>query len=188
MSYKAKRKIKKVFLILFSLIVLMILIGIAYLSNKIIEMIIIMCLFYIYRKISIKQYHAKSIYQCAIITTVVFFTALLMVLPLKTSVLFPAIITFIISMFSYYARDYLDKVKELNNKAVVCKKPLENYTKQELLDIFPNIKSSTINLVYDYLHRERSKTALDFAYDNNVSEQLIYNYLRKVKAAYKDLN
>lgn len=164
----------------------------SFISNKLIETTIVMCLFYIFRARFEKQFHARSIFQCAIITSMVFSMVLVLELPLSLSLLFSVLFVFTLTMSSYYVRDYMDNlitIKDYEKRLNKFKKqkPLDNLSEDELFGLFPNIKYDTIHLVYLYLHRNREITANDFAIDNNISEQLIYKYLKQIKIAYKDL-
>ncbi len=61
------------------------------------------------------------------------------------------------------------------------KKCIENYTEEELIQMLPNISSYIVHIVYSYLHKPRSETAYGFARRNNISESLVYKYLKQVK-------
>lgn len=65
-------------------------------------------------------------------------------------------------------------------------KCIENYTEEELTTLLPNISKDIIHLVFGYLHRSTTETAFAFSRKNNISESLMYKYLRKVKNSLKN--
>lgn len=74
------------------------------------------------------------------------------------------------------------------NEEEIKNKCLENYTEEELIKLLPDISSYIIHIVYDYLHRSKSETAFAFARRFNISEPLVYKYLKQVKQAFKNSN
>ena len=67
------------------------------------------------------------------------------------------------------------------------KKLLENCEEQELYNLLPNIKHSTIHIVYEYLHRPRGLDVDNFAYKYGYSASTIYKYLKRVRDEYNKL-
>lgn len=190
MRLRTKRRIKRFLGKALAVLLLISSLIFAYFQNKVIETIVVIALFYIYRFLFRKQWHANSLYLCFCITAIVLLIIINMESKLSISILFLIIITFILTTISYLVSDYIDnkvlvnhyekKMSLLNNKCI------ENLTEEEMIKLFPNIKESIIKIVYEYLHRDIS--AEDFAYKHNLSSQSIYKYVKKVKDAYKDLN
>ena len=157
---------------------------ISYLNHKLLETTITMILFYIFRRMFDKQYHSYSIYGCALVSVIVFLIIIALQFNLSESILFSVIITFLVNLISYYVKDYLDtknKVKKMHTKR------LEELSEEELLRTLPDIKQDIIHITYNYLHRRKGVTANEFAYNYNISEPLVYKYVKQVKDAYKNL-
>lgn len=192
MKYQTKLKIKMLFYNFLGLCIIGIICLIAYLNNKLIETIITIVLFYIYRRLFEKQYHAKSLYLCGIISLIVFTIVIHLEVSVTISILFSIILTFIITLISYYVRDYLDNKilnKQYENKLnSFNSKCIENLTEEELINALPKIKYEVIHIVYEYLHRDKTTiTASGFAYRHNISEATLYRYVKQVKQKYENL-
>ena len=191
MSYQLRLKTKFLIYYLLGISTIAVILLIAYLNNRLVETSITMTLFFIFKNLFEKQYHCKSLLMCSFVSIIVFTIVSLLELPLCISILFSVIITFIINLVSYYFRDYLDNRTELNNYSAKFKKMktkrLEELTEAELLRFLPNVKKDTIHIVYGYIHRNKGITANEYAYKYNISEALMYKYLKQVKDEYKNL-
>lgn len=192
MKYQNKLRLKMLGYNILGFIILGIICLIAYLNDKLIETGITIILFYIYRRLFEKQYHARSLYLCGFISIIVFIIIIRIEVSITISILFSVVLTFIITLVSYYVRDYFDnkilintykkKLESLNSKA------LENLTEDEMINLMPSIKYEIIHIVYEYLHRDKSSlTASGFAYRNNISEATLYRYVKQVKSKYENL-
>ena len=138
--------------------------------------------FFIFRGLFTKQYHSKSLLLCSAISLVVFTIVSFIEVKLSISILYSVVLSFTITTISYYVRDYLDR-KEITIK----RKALENLTLEEMYELMPNIKRDIIEIVYGYLHKDKSLNAYGYARSKNISEPLVYKYLRKVKDEYESL-
>ena len=191
MSLKTRLLLLKVGYNLLSLAVIATILVVAYFHNKIIETSITMILFFIYRTMFEKQYHAKSLLLCSVISIIVFIIIINIELPISISILYSITITFIITLLSYYVRDYLDD-KELIHKyrrklESLNKTCIENLSQEELLKLMPDIDSDIILIVYGYLHKPKNIRADRYAYKSNVSERTLYRYVKLVKEKYESL-
>lgn len=192
MKLKIKIKIKYILYYLLGVATLLVILFIAYIKDRLLETSIIIVLFYIYRHLFEKQFHASSLWLCSFISIIVFIVVVNLEVNISISVFISIILTFIVTLVSYYVRDYLDtkilvnsykeKLFKLNSKA------LENLTEDEMISLMPSIKYEIIHIVYEYLHRDKSSlTASGFAYRNNISEATLYRYVKQVKNKYESL-
>lgn len=191
MKYQTKLKLKKLWFELLGLITLCVIIGFSIFKNKVVETSIVIVLFFIYRRMFEKQYHASSLYLCSFISIIVFIVIINIEVSLTISILMSVALTFIITLISYYVRDYLDTkvlVKKYKSKIerydVKC---LENLTEEEMIKLMPGIRYEILHIVYGYLHKPKNLTASGYAYRNNVSEATLYRYLKQVKSKYESL-
>lgn len=83
--------------------------------NRLIEILIIIPLFFIFRNKYEKTFHAKTILECTIYTLLMFFIICLISRPIYESILLTIILCYITTEILYYIRDYLDlrKVKRI---------------------------------------------------------------------------
>ena len=192
MKLKIKIKIKYILYYLLGVATLLVILFIAYIKDRLLETSIIIVLFYIYRHLFEKQFHASSLWLCSFISIIVFIVVVNLEVNISISVFISIILTFIVTLVSYYVWDYLDtkilvnsykeKLFKLNSKA------LENLTEDEMISLMPSIKYEIIHIVYEYLHRDKSSlTASGFAYRNNISEATLYRYVKQVKNKYESL-
>lgn len=184
-------KIKKLGLYLLSLVTLGVILGIAILNNKAIETSITIVLFFIYRKLFTKQFHASSLYLCAFISIIVFIVIINIEVNLATSILISVVLTFTITLISYFVRDYLDTrvlVKKYRIKLETFDvKCVNNLTEEEMIKLMPSIPYDVIHIVYGYLHKPNTISASGYAYRNNISEATLYRYVKRVKTKYESL-
>lgn len=178
--YRLYLKCKFISYSLLGIFTLILILGIAVINERFIETSITIICFFIFRNLYDKQYHSKSLLLCSAISVIVFTIVSLLELKINVSILSSVILSFIITTISYYVKDYLDN-KTIKQKA------LENLTLEEMFTLLPNIKHDILIIVYDYLHKGRTLTAYGFARSKNISEPLVYKYLKKVKDAYKNL-
>lgn len=71
MKLKTKRKIKRIIARIVGLLLMIAALLFAYYKDKLIETIISMITFYVFRHSFEKQWHAKSMYECFFVTTIV---------------------------------------------------------------------------------------------------------------------
>ena len=187
MNYKLKLKSKFFLYNILGILTIIVILCIAYLFEKTLETFITMILFYIYRCFYTKQFHAKSLYLCSLVSIIIFIFIIQFELKFETSILFSAVFTFAITTTSYIFRDYLD-TKAIGNKLEnFNRKCIENLTEQEIISIMPNIKYDVIHIVYEYLHKDKTLTASAYAYKCGISDATLYRYVKQVKKNYESL-
>ncbi len=163
----------------------------AYFNNKLLETIISIICFYIFRFMFLKQYHSFNSIMCACVSLLVYFLIIKLEFNLSESILFSVILTFMVNLISYYVKEFIDTRNEIKlyreKQRKMMTKRLEELSEEELLRLLPNIKKNIIHIAYGYIHRDKGITAIDYAYDNNISEPLVYKYVKQVKDEYKNL-
>ena len=189
MSYHLKLRLKFLWFNLLGFIILGTICTIAYFNNKLVETSITILLFYLFRNLFEKQYHASSLYLCGLISLIVFFVVVHLEINVATSILYSVILTFIITLLSYFVRDYIDNKllvkkyeQKLNSLNVKC---IENLTEEELIYLMPKVSYETIHIVYGYLHKPKELNASGYAYRNSISERTLYRYINLVKSNYE---
>ena len=192
MKYKTKWKIKK-YSILTSLSTVMLtsVFFIAYLNNRVIETLLSVVLFYLYRSLYEKQFHTYSLVHCSVISVIVFGIVSAITLPLQTSIFCTILIVCILTHGSFRLRNLIDNTVLLETyKRKLEKfehKCLENLSELELQAHLPNIPYDVIHIVYGYLHKPKTLNATGYAMKCHVSEATLYRYLKKVKTEYENL-
>lgn len=107
--FKIKLKMKMYGYSLLGVSTLFLILLFAFLNDKLLEIITTIIFFFIFRKRFEKQYHAKSLIHCSIISIIVFIILTRIALRFSISILFIIILTFSTNLISFYVRDYLDK-------------------------------------------------------------------------------
>lgn len=107
--FKIKLKMKMYGYSLLGVSTLLSILLFAFLNDKLLEIITTIIFFFIFRKRFEKQYHAKSLIHCSIISIIVFIILTRIALRFSISILFIIILTFLTNLISFYVRDYLDK-------------------------------------------------------------------------------
>lgn len=190
MKLKNKIKLKEFYFQILGLLTLGIILGFAIWKNKAVETSITILLFFIYRRLFEKQYHASSLYLCSLISIIVFIVVIKLETNITISVLTSVMLTFVITLISYYVRDYFDNkilIKRYKEKLeAFSDKCLENLTEDEMIQRMPKVRYEIIHIVYGYLHRGTQNASL-YAYKNNISEATLYRYVKQVKNKYESL-
>lgn len=187
MNYKIRLKSKFLFYHILGFLTLLIILGIAYIFDKVLETFITIILFYVYRTMFTKQFHAKSLYLCSAISIVVFALIIQLELKFNASIVFSSILTFLIIYLSYTLRDYLDnKIIIKSYTFIDNRKCIENLSKDEMIKILPSIREDIIDIVYGYFHRE-ALTSIGYAMSCGISEATLFRYVKQVKKKYESL-
>ena len=192
MKYKVQWKLKKYSIaITLSTIMLTTVFTIAYLNDRVIETLLTIVAYYVYRSFYEKQAHAKTLFQCTIVTIIVLGIVTKIALPLQVSMFCTVLISFAITHISYLIRDLLDKVVlvETYRKRLEAfeHKAIENLTELELIARVPNIPYEIVHIVYGYLHKGNTVNATAYAMKHHISEATLYRYLKRVKSEYESL-
>lgn len=178
MTLKSKRKIKYVSSKILGILIVVLILIIAKISNKLIETTFSIVIFYVYRNLFKTQWHANSMINCCIVTFVVLLLIIKIEINVYVSCLFSILLIFFINTISY----------KMCGCEIITNKNIREMSFDELYAILNNVDYQTVKVVYNYYHKEPTKTALQFAYEQNISEATLYRYLRKVKNELKSLD
>lgn len=158
-----KNKIKY-FLASFTQFIGIILLSILF--ERVIEILIIIPLFFWFRSKYTKTYHAKTIWQCTLYTLLMFLIICIISQPIQISILITIILCFLVTEFLYYLRDYLDflKVKKFKIYKGMNKDVLLN--KCKMYDL-TEIETQVLTMYYcDKLKRWQIGNVLNYSEDN----------------------
>lgn len=99
--------------------------------SHLLEIIIIIPLFFWFRSKYTKSLHAKTMCQCTIYTLCMFFIIVLLAQPIAISIFLTIILCYVTTEVLYYVRDYMDflKVKKFQIYRGMSKEILENKCK-----------------------------------------------------------
>lgn len=189
LNFKSKFRLKKMGYSLLSILTLLLILFNAWLNDKLIEIIITIILFYIYRPMFEKQYHSSSLEKCSIVSIIVFIVVTRVSVDISISLFLTITTAFTMTAISYFIRDLLDyKIladkykKKLKMFEGRC---LENLTEEEMIEYMPKIRKEVIHIVYEYIHRDPKIKCDIFAYQHHVSERTLFRYLKLVKDTYE---
>ena len=194
MKYKVKWKFKKLMYKLLGILTILIILMFSWFNNTFIPVIISLGCFYAFRPLFSKQYHAKTLLRCSIVSIIVFGVFSKLTFPISESILVSIVLTFLLTYASYVLKDLLDTkvlaeqyAKRIEALEFPKRKALENLTKEELLNLMPHVRKDIVDIVYGYLHKPKTLNAVGYAMKVNVSEATLYRYLKEVRNNYKDL-
>lgn len=146
---------------------------IAILCNKVIELLTMLPLFFIYSSRFTKQYHCKTILKCTF-TSIGIFAFICLVIPSKNQFLFISIIAmYLLTTASYIYRDWKDKNELLQKK-------LESLTFEEMRTRFPSYSEYDLKCVYAYINRG-TKNADNIAMKYHYSTRQIQRMVKKMR-------
>lgn len=60
-------------------------------------------------------------------------------------------------------------------------KHIKNYTKEEFKAMYIDIPYDIVEIVYDYLRRDKTYTVLAFARQHHISTATLYRYIKRVR-------
>lgn len=64
-------------------------------------------------------------------------------------------------------------------------KCIENYTLNEMKSLLEDVPYDKIEIVYGYLHRDKTYIVENYARSKNISLTTLYRYIKTVKDSYK---
>lgn len=173
------------------ILVNVIILVIGWLFEREIEVAITMICFFVFRPLYEKQYHAKSLFMCSIVSIIVFTIVANIEVEKSTSILLSVVLAFVITLISSYIKEFIENkmlLETYKNKLESIKtKCLENLTEDELIQLMPGIRKDVIHIVYGYLHRENKLNAEIYAIQNNIGVATLYRYLKLVRDTYEKL-
>lgn len=154
-----------------------VLIFMAILCDRIIELLVLIPLFFNFRRLFVKQYHCESLLKCSFVSIIIFTIVCICMPSNNTSILISVIVSYFITLISYYVKDYIDKSKLLNKK-------LESLTFEEMKERFTSYSETDLKCVYDYINRG-NKSAESIAMKYFYSIRQIQRMVKKLR---DDLN
>lgn len=148
---------------------------IAWFNERLLEVSIMIPLFFIYRKRWEKQFHAKTLFKCATYS-VILFAIISLTIPSKNISIFVSVFApYFITFCSYHLRNYLDMQNLLSKK-------LESMTFKEMKERFTNLTDYEINCAYEYINRKiNGRLADNIAMKYGYSTRHIQRIIKKMK-------
>lgn len=119
--------------------------------------------------------------KCSLITFSVLFALIRIEASFEISILNIVFLVFFIPLASFLIRDRLDY-------QFVSHKRIETISIEELYQLLPNIRADVIEISYNFIHKDKSMSAIEYAYKNNISIATLYRYINKVKREYESLD
>ena len=152
---------------------LLLILIIASFNNRLLEMIITIFLFFVYRSKYEKQFHAETLMQCAVLSVIIFGIISAFIPSKNISILASVFVPYYVTLISYYIKDYNDKNKLLTKK-------LESMTYDEMKARFTTYTEYEIKAVYSYINRGE-KLADHIAMKYNYSTRQLQRIIKKMK-------
>ena len=191
MKYRNKLRLIYLGYSILGILVNIIILVIGWLFEREIEVAITMICFFVFRPLYEKQYHAKSLFRCSIVSITVFIIVASIEVEKSISILLSVVLAFVITLISSYIKEFIENkmlLETYKNKLESIKtKCLENYTENELIQLMSSIRKDVIHIVYGYLHRENKINAEIYAIQNNIGVATLYRYLKLVRDTYEKL-
>lgn len=148
--------------------------------NRFIEVLTIVPLFFIFRKLFDKELHAKKLMYCATYSIIVFYFVSSFIFSVNTTMAVCVAVPYVLTFVSYHIRCYLDLLKEKelstkNNFKNIKELTLEEF-KKKFIYKYP---INDIMAVYTYIHRNRTQLADNIAMKYNMSKRTLYRLVKK---------
>ena len=163
--YKLKLKLKFYGYSILGVFDLLLILSFAFLQGKLFEIATTIVLFFLYRSKFEKQYHAKSLITCGIISFIVFVIVTLVTIKKTIAILAIVITTYFINLISFYVRDYLDiarpqKKKKNTNRQIIVNILGNNLDEESVEEFctqlgFPKLSET----IYLFIHNTLEETA-----------------------------
>lgn len=163
----------KIFYSIIGIFELLLVFAIAWLLNRVFEMLIILPLCFIFKSQYEKQFHAETLIKCANLTVIILGLISLFIPSKNVSILVSVFAPYFVTLCSYYVQDYLDKEKLLTKK-------LESMTYDEMKERFKSYTEYELKAVYDYINRG-TKLADNIAMKYNYSTRQLQRIIKKMK-------
>lgn len=172
-------------LLLISLYVGLILVGI--LTDRIIEMLTMIPLFFIFTKEFDKQYHCETLFKCSLLTLIIFAT-ICMLMPSKNEFLFaPVIAIYGLTFASFHVRNYMDLLylcnSKVNSREKICKILNNKITEEEISEFcrLKGLKEEISETIYLYLNNKIEDVADILGKDTRTITRRIKTFLTKCR-------
>ena len=137
----------------------------AYFFDRILEVLTIIPLFFIFRSKYTKQFHAKSLFLCGCYTLIVFFIISIISTSKEISILASIFLTYFLTTISYYVRDYLDIIflrgKNVSSRNKILK-ILDHNIDEEYIENFRiknGMNSKMADTIYLFLNNKGEDVA-----------------------------
>ena len=147
----------------------LIMLGMSIFLDRLLECIVMIPSFFAFTKLFTRQYHCKTLLKCSI-TTIIIYTLVFIILPTDNcSALVSILLSYCITLTSYFVRKYLDYIELLN-------KSLENLTFDEMCQKFSKYDRQTLRCVYEYLNRgniSADNIAMKYFYSTRQIQRII---------------
>lgn len=169
------QKFKTIMLLsIFQVSQIMIIVIISIIGNSLIELIFILAAYLIYSKIITRRYHSRSLLICTALSTLIFFSASKITIPVKISMFVPIILGLIITYSLYILAVHVEEYEYLKNKKL-NDFDIYDCTEEELYDLCDHLGLSKRNTMYAKFIFFDKLSAKDIAIKLNVIEQTVYN-------------
>ena len=163
----------KIFYGVLSLVEIALILVIALFNNRLLEMLIITSLFLIFRNLYEKQWHAKTLFECACYSVAIFGLISFIAPSKNISILLSCLLPFGITFISYHIKNYLEQCELLEKK-------LESLTLDEMKGRFKDYTEYEIKAVYSYINRG-TKLADNIAMKYGYSTRQLQRLVKKMK-------
>lgn len=155
-------------------------------EDKMFEMAVIYCCFFIFRQQFEKQYHATSTWLCTLYSIAVFYLISLIAPSKSISILLIVFFTFTINIISFHLREYIDlRAKLLSIKGVKITKGMSKDVLSSILQRVENINELEENILRLFYCERKSiqHIAMKYNYSYDRIWQIKNDALTKIKKA-----
>lgn len=184
--YKLKLKLKMYGYSLLGVSTLSLILLFAAFNNKLFEITATIIFFFIFRTRFEKQYHAKSLINCSIISLIVFMIVTLLTIKKSISILSIVVMTYYINTLSFYVRDYLDikypkkKKKNTNRQTIINILGEDNLDEESIESYCIKIgKPRLSETIYLFLNNTLEETAEILDVDLSTITRRINNFIKE---------
>ena len=146
---------------------------VGWINNRLLEVCIIVTLFFIFRSMYEKQWHAETLLKCATYSVIVFFFISIAVPSKNISIMISVLVPFLMTFISYHVTNYFDTLQKL-------KKKLESMSLDEMKERFTDHTDYELKAVYSYINRE-NKLADNIAMKYGYSTRQLQRIIKKLK-------
>ena len=146
--------------------------------DRLIEVLTIVPLFFIFRKLFDKELHAKKLMYCATYSIIVFYFVSSFTFSVNTTMAICVAMPYALTFTSYHIRCYLDLIHE--HDLLPKTKNIKELTLEEFKNKFIyKYPINDIMAVYTYLHRNRTQLVDNIAMKYNMSKRTLYRLVKK---------
>lgn len=160
---------------------------VAYLNERLVETLITMLLFYLYRSMYVKQYHAKSLFLCSGISIIVFTIVTLLNLKLSLSICTSILLTFAITAISYRVKDYMDlqfvSTHEVDNRTKIVKILNGEVSEEDIIEycLENDLSLKIAETTFLYLNNKLEDVAEILDIDNSTVVRRVKQFIKSAR-------